>query len=287
VKVDGYVEKMYVDFVGRPVRKGDPLFSLYSPSLLSAQNEYLLALNTKRALGEGGALASNGEDLAAAARRKLELWDVPKSEIERLERTREASRTLVFVSPISGVVTAKNLVEGSTLRPGDTPYEITDLNVVWVMADAYERDLSRLRVGQPATFTLQAYPGRVFQGHVEFIDPLLDRNTRTAKVHLHFENPVNALKPEMFGQVVLEGTAEEGLRMPADAVVHSGNRDIVFVALGEGKFQPREVKLGAKSGDRVQVLEGVKEGEDVVTRANFLVDSESQLRSALQSMGGK
>jgi len=287
LKVGGYVERIYVDFVGRPVRRGEALFSLYSPELLSTQNEYLLALKTRGALAKGGVLGGSGDDLVASARRKLELWDVPRSEIDRLERTGESAKSLTFVSPISGVVTAKNVVEGSRLAPGDTPYEITDLAEVWVMADAYESDLAQVSVRMPATLTLAAFPDRVFQGSVAFIDPLLDPRTRTAKVHLHFLNPTGELKPEMYGEVVLQGTPRQGLTIPADAVIHTGTRDVVFVDLGEGKFQPREVQLGARDGERVEVVKGIEEGEKVVTRANFLVDSESRLRASLAAMAGK
>jgi membrane fusion protein, copper/silver efflux system len=287
VKVEGFVERIFVDFVGQSVRKGQPLFSIYSPALLATQNEYLLALATKDAMGKGAMAPSSGDDLLAAARRRLELWDVPAAEIDRLTRTREASKTLTLVSPISGVVTAKNVVQGARVSPGEAPYEITDLSVVWVMADAYETDLRRIRVGMKATLTLSAYPGRSFAGQVAFIDPLLDPQTRTAKVHLHVANGSRELKPEMFGEVVVQTRAQEGLRIPADAVLRAGNQEVVFVARGAGKFEPRAVELGRKSGDQVEVASGLAEGEEVVTRANFLVDSESQLRASLNTLGGK
>ena len=287
VKVGGYVERIFVDFVGKPVGRGQRLFSLYSPELLSAQTEYLLAVQTRKALSAGGQLSSDGDALVASARRKLQLWDVPESEIERLEKGGEASKSLTFVSPISGVVTAKNVVEGSKIAAGDTPYEITDLGMVWVMADAYETDLAQVRVGMAATLTLQAYPDRVFAGQVAFIDPLLDPKSRTAKVHVHFPNPTRELKPEMYGEVVLRGAEREGLTIPLDAVIHTGTKDVVFIDLGEGKFLPREVQLGHASGDQVEVVKGLEQGQKVVTRANFLVDSESRLRASLAAIGGK
>jgi Cu(I)/Ag(I) efflux system membrane fusion protein len=287
IKVEGYVERLHVDFVGRAVRRGQPLFAIYSPSLLAAENEYVLALRTRDALRQAGSLDENGTQLVEATRRKLQLWDVPASEIARLERTRQPSRTLTFLSPISGVVTAKNVVQGARVNAGDTPFEITDLDMVWVMADAYEGDLARVKTGMPATFTLKAHPGRAFRGTVAFIDPLLDPTTRTAKVHMHFDNPGAALKPGMYGDVTLEGKAREGLRIPADAVVRSGTRDVVFLALGGGKFAPREVMLGAKRGAEVEVVSGLAAGDQVVTRANFLVDSESQLRASLAALSEK
>lgn len=287
VKVEGYIERLYVDFVGRPVRRGQPLFSLYSPSLLAAQNEYVLALQTRDALDKAGSTDNSGAALVEGARRKLELWDVPRAEIQRLEQTRTPSRALTFYSPVSGVVTAKNVVQGASVNAGDTPYEITDLSEVWVMADAYEGDLASVRVGMPAVLTLKAYPGRNFRGKVAFIDPLLDAATRTAKVHMHFSNPGSELKPEMFGDVVLEGRDRDGLRIPGDAVIRSGTRDVVFLALGDGKFSPREVQLGARNGSEVEVKSGLEAGQHVVTRANFLVDSESQLRASLAAMTEK
>lgn len=287
VKVDGYIERMYVDFVGRAVRKGEPLFSLYSPSVLATENEYLLALQTRDALAKSGALADDGAALVASARRKLELWDVPAKEIERLEQSRYPSRTFTIPSPIAGVVTAQNVVEGARINPGDTPYEITDLSVVWVMADAYETDLSQVRVGMQASFILSAYPNQPFKGKVAFIDPILDPKSRTAKVHMHFVNPAHVLMPGMFGEVKLEEKVRDALRVPSDALVHSGAKDVVFLSLGDGKFEPREVRLGTKSGDQIEVVDGLVEGQQVVTRANFLVDSESQLKSSLSAIQGK
>ena len=295
VKIEGYVERVFVDFIGKPVRKGQPLFSMYSPSLLAAQDEYLLAIKTRRQLGQaaggagaaGGSTDRSGDDLVAASRRKLELWDVPPEAIERLARAGEPTKTLTFVSPISGVVTAKNIVEGAALRPGDTPYEITDLRMVWVMADAYESDVTRVRVGMPATLTLASYPNHPFKGRVEFIDPLVDPKSRTTKVHVHVANPTGELKPEMFGEVVLEGKPRSALRIPTDAVIRSGSKDVVFLALGAGRFAPREVHLGSRDGDFVEVVTGLVEGQEVVTRANFLVDSESRLRASLANLREK
>lgn len=286
IKVEGYIDHLFVDFVGMPVREGQPLFSLYSPSLVAAENEYLLARRTRDDLAARGAATDGGETLLAAARRKLEYWDVPAAEVERLERTGQAAKSLSIVSPIAGVVTAKNVVEGARVNPGDTPFEITDLSMVWVMADAYEGDLPRVHVGMPATFTVKAYPDQPFTGTVDFVDPLLDARTRTAKVHLHLMNPGGILKPEMFGDVELAGTGREGLQIPADAVIRSGESDVVFLALGDGKFAPQVVQLGARNGDLVEVTGGLEEGQAVVTRANFLVDSESQLRSSLAAIGG-
>jgi membrane fusion protein, copper/silver efflux system len=287
IKVGGFVDTVYVDYVGKPVRRGERLFSIYSPDLLSVQQEYLLALRTRKALAEGGIASGAGDDLVESARERLRLWDIPESEIERLERTGKPTKNLTLYSPMTGVVTKKDIVMGHRLNEGDMPYEITDLSRVWVLADAYESDLSRIRLGMPATLALQAFPNRTFSGKVIFIDPVLDPKTRTAKVRIEFPNPKGELKPEMFGEVTLQMPEREGLSIPADAVIDSGTRKVVFVAIGEGKLQPREVKLGSISGDRVEVISGLEPGDRVVTRANFLVDSESQLRASLAAMAGK
>lgn len=286
VKVEGYVERMFVGFVGQPVRRGQSLYSIFSPALVAAQKEYLVAVQTRAALRQGGTLAADGEALVVAARHKLELLDVPSADIDLLEQRGTPSREITIVSPIAGVVTAKNIVQGSRLSLGDAPYEITDLSMVWVLADAYETDLARVRIGAPATLTLKTYPDHPFTGKIAFVDPFLDARTRTVKVHIHVPNPAGELKPEMFGEVTLAGVARQGLIVPADAVISSGTRDVVFVAEGAGRFTPRPVELGVKDGDQVEVVRGLAAGEQVVVRANFLVDSESQLRSALTNLGG-
>ncbi len=287
VKVAGFAEQVFVDYVGKLVQAGEPLFSIYSPELLSVQEEYLLALRARKALADGGAVGAAGEDLVKSARERLRLWDIPDAEIERLERTRRPTKTLTLHAPMTGVVTKKDVVMGHRLQEGDMPYEITDLRQVWVLADAYESDLSRLKLGMNATLSLQAFPNRTFRGKVIFIDPVLDPKTRTAKVRLAFPNPTGELRPEMFGEVTLQAAERQGLRIPADAVIDSGTRKIVFVALGEGKFQPREVKLGVVGADYAAVVSGLSAGEQVVTRANFLIDSESRLRASLAAMGTK
>jgi len=283
VKFSGFIEHVHGDFIGRQIEKGEPLFTIYSPELLAAQDEYLLALRTRKKLGSG-ILASDGDSLVAAARKKLELWDVPPSEIARIERTGEASRTITFYSPASGVLTRKDVVPGMRVNAGDMPFEIVDLSRVWVLADAYESDLARVSVGMPAVLTLKAFPNRTFRGQVAFIDPFLDSTTRTAKVRIEFPNKGGELKPEMFGEVVLQGSGREGLRIPADAVIQSGTQNVVFVARGEGKFQPREIEVGAGDSQYVEVVSGLDEGDTVVTRANFLIDSESRLRASLAAL---
>ncbi|WP_338865650.1 efflux RND transporter periplasmic adaptor subunit [Myxococcus stipitatus] len=284
MKVPAFVERVYADFTGKPVRQGEPLFAVYSPELLAAQEEYLLALRTREALSQAGGMTTDGDALVAAARRKLELWDVPQATLERLTRTGEATRTLTLVSPISGVITKKDVVEGARLELGATPYEVVDLSRVWVLADVYESELRHVKVGMPATLQLKAFPNRVFAGKVSFLDPVLDSATRTVKVRLEFPNPDGDLRPEMFGEVVLRGASREALKIPADAVVPTGTSHVVFVALGDGHFAPREVRLGESDGKSVEVTSGLKAGDQVVTGANFLVDSESRLRASLSAL---
>jgi Cu(I)/Ag(I) efflux system membrane fusion protein len=291
LKVAGFVERIYVDFIGKKVRRGDPLFSIYSPELLATQEEFLLALKTREALGRApGALAAapgdDGEALVGAVRRKLALWDVPAEEVERLARTGEPSKTLTLYSPVAGVVTRKDVVEGMKLDAGAMPYEIVDLSSLWVLADVYESELRLVREGMPATLKLNAFPNREFTGKVVFIDPLLNPQTRTVKVRLTFANPAGELRPEMFGEVVLRGAPHQGLRVPPDAIIDSGIDKVVFVAVGEGKFAPRKVRLGETDATAVEVITGLQQGERVVTRANFLIDSESRLRASLAELAG-
>lgn len=284
VRVSGYIEKVFVDFEGMAVKKGDPLFSLYSPEIYAAEQEHLVALRTRRELS-GGMLGGDGEELVAASRRKLRLFEVPEAEVRRLERTGKAMQTVTLVSPVNGVVTMKNVVEGSAVKPGDSPYEITDLATVWIYADIYEADLGRVKVGMPATFNAESFRGRGFSGEVAFLDPVLDPETRTLKAHLRFKNPDGLLRPGMYGQVELKTEPRPALLIPADAVIPTGTRNLVFVSLDEGRFTPRELTLGEKSGDSVEALSGLTAGEEVVTRANFLIDSESSLRASLSALG--
>ena len=286
VKVEGFVEKLSVDFVGQSVAKGQPLFSIYSPEFVSAQREYLLALKTQKALS-GGSLQGSGGDLLEAARRRLTLWDVPKETIDNLEKTGEVQRALTLRSPISGIVTAKNVVEGARITPADIPYEITDLSHVWVLVDIYEAELGRAKVGMPADLTIQSAPGKTFKGRIVFVDPVMDPKTRTAKARVEFPNPKVELKPEMFGDVLLRGRGRKGIIVPLDAVLDSGTTKVVFISLGDGKFEPREVTTGTTVGEKVEILSGLKIGEEVVVRANFLVDSESRLKAALAQMSLK
>jgi Cu(I)/Ag(I) efflux system membrane fusion protein len=286
LKVDGFVDHLFVDFVGKPVAKGQPLFSFYSPDFVSAQEEYLLAVRTRKSLASG-ALASSGDDLVASAKRRLALWDVPEEAFDRLEKTGKAQRDIILRSPVSGVVTAKTVVQGSRLTPADIPFEITDLSHVWALADVYESELARVKVGQPGTLTLASVPGRTFKGRVVFVDPILDPKTRTAKVRLELPNLKGELKPGTYGEAVIQGPVHQGILVPLDAVLEAGTQKVAFIALGNGRFEPRSVTTGIRVGDQVEILSGLEPDEEVITRANFLVDSESRLQAALAGLAHK
>jgi Cu(I)/Ag(I) efflux system membrane fusion protein len=276
VKIEGFVEKLFVDSPGQKVSKGQPLFRLYSPELLAAQNEFLLALKTRAALGS----SVSGTELVESARKRLGLWDIPEAAIQELERSGIPTKTITIPSPVAGVVTMKSVVEGARISSMEAPFEITDLSSVWVVADIYEAELSQIRVGMTATLTLAAFPGRVFQGRVHFLEPVLDPKTRTAKVRITFANPSGDLRPELFGDVLLKSATRKGLLVPSDAVLDAGLRKVVFVEESENRFVPREVKVGAASGEMVEILSGLEKGESVASGAAFLLDSESRLRSA-------
>lgn len=288
LKVGGFVERVFVDFTGQAVAAGDPLFALYSPELLAAQEEYLVALRGREALAAANATPAalaDAERLLAAAQRRLALWDVPAATIERLAATGRAERALTFVSPIAGVVTRKAIVEGARLEAGSEPYTITDLGAVWVLADAYASELARVAPGLAARFTSDALPGREFAGRVSFVEPQLDATTRTLKLRLELPNPDGALRPELFGEVRFAAAPRRVLRLPVDALLDAGGGEwVVFVAAGEGRFAPRRVRIGEQGENTAELLGGLAAGERVVTAANYLVDSESRLRAALAAL---
>jgi RND family efflux transporter MFP subunit len=283
-KIEGWVETLSVNATGATVRRGDPLLTIYSPELVAAQEEYLVALRAARAAG-GDALPDvrrRAAELLESAQRRLLLLDLQPAQIEELERTGVSSLRIGLQAPNSGFVTQRNVTQGEKIDPGMTLLDIADLSRVWVIASVYEYELPFVRVGQRARVTLSYLPGRVYEGHVALVYPTLEASTRTAKLRLEFANPDLALKPEMFADVQLESDLGERLAVPDSAVLASGTRNIVFVAHADGLFEPREVRLGVRLPDRVEVLDGLIAGETVVTSGNFLIDSESKLQAALQ-----
>jgi Cu(I)/Ag(I) efflux system membrane fusion protein/cobalt-zinc-cadmium efflux system membrane fusion protein len=284
LRVEGWIRDLYVDYTGQPIQKGQPLFTLYSPDLLTTQQEYLLALKTRDQV-QGSVIAEareRADQLVTAARQRLSLWDLPPDEIRTLEEKRQALEVVVFRSPVSGFVIEKQALRGLHIMPGQTLYRVADLSVVWVEADVYERELSALRSGAAATITVDAYPGDHFTGRVIFVYPYLDERTRTNKVRFEFANRGGRLKPGMYANVELRGTDGMALTVPLDAVLDSGQEQVVFVAKGDGMFEPRTVKVGRRGANSVEILEGLEHGERVATGATFFLDSESQLRASLQ-----
>ena len=273
-KFRGWIEKLYVDSTGKAVRKGEPLFDIYSPDLYSAQNEYVLAL------------AQGTPGLRASARLKLALFDISDDQIAELERTRTPQRTLRMNAPIDGIVVEKLAVQGQMVEAGMKLYRLADLSLVWVQAQVYEEDLAFLKLGQEAEVSLSYLPDRKFKGRITYIYPTVDEKTRTARVRMEFHNPGLFLKPGMFATVGVRSELEpSALLVPDSAVLRSGEKNTVFVALDGGKFEPRVVTLGPRAENNMyQALSGLKEGEPVVTSAQFMLDSESQLREAVQKM---
>lgn len=283
-KVAGWIEVLHVDFLGASVEQGQPLFEVYSPALFQAQEEYLLALRTQREAS--GGREGQPLDLVASARTKLELFDVTPQQIDALAEAGRPSRTMAVLSPHTGTVIAKHANEGMRIEPGMQVFRIADLSRVWVLVTLYESQLPFVSEGQKAVMSLPYIPGQTFEGRVVYIYPYVDTRTREVQVRLEFENPTGLLKPGMFATVELQSTLKrEAVLAPRAAVIATGTRSVAFVSLGEGKFEPRDVRIGAETGDgRVEVLEGLRPGELVVTSGQFLLDSESRVREALAKM---
>src|SRR3989338_6844926 len=290
-KIQGWVEKLYIDFTGKEVNEGDMLLEVYSPELVSAQEEYLLALEYAKSLKNSKVegVAKGAESLLESARKRLQLFDVAEHQIKELEETKKHKKTLHIHSPVHGIVVQKNLLQGMFITPEMHLYVITDISKIWVYADIYEYEVPWVKIGQETEMTLTSIPGKVFRGVVTYIYPYLQAETRTVKVRMEFDNPNWELKPDMYANVKLESKiAESAILVPAEAVIRSGVRDIIIVSKGEGVFEPRDVKVGVDTGDgHLQILEGVKAGEDVVTSAQFLIDSESKLGEAVEKMRGQ
>ena len=284
-KYDGFIEHVYADFIGKFVKQSEPLLSIYSPDLFATQQEYLLALKGARELAnDPGDASLRGRALVDAVRQRLLLWDIRPEEIETLERDGVAKRSIDLYSDVSGIVLARQAVHGMRVTPADSLFDIVDLSRVWVLADVYEADLSSIHLGMSAAIETPSAPGRLLRGPVTFISPTVEPSTRTTKVRIEIGNPGGLLKPDMFADVSLNIDLGSALLIPEGAIIDAGERKLAFVDLGEGRYEPREVILGAKAESGFVVISGVTEGEKVVTAANFLIDSESSLRAAVQSM---
>ena len=284
VKIEGWIRDLYVDYTGQPIQRGQPLFTLYSPDLLNTQNEYLLALKTRDQMQQStiADARERADSLVASARQRLLAWDLPAEDLRKLDETRQPVDAVVFRAPVSGFVLEKQVVKGLHVMPGQSLYKVSDLSVVWVEADVYESELAAVRVGDAATVTVEAYPGERFTGRAIYIYPYLDEKTRTNKIRFQLANRSGRLKPGMFANVELTSRGRSGLVVPTNAVLDSGTEQVVFVAQGDGLFQPRKVTIGRRLGDSTEILEGLKEGDQVAIGAAFFLDSESQLRASLQ-----
>ncbi len=286
-KVGGWIEELYVSETGQQVKRGDPLLTLYAPDLVTTQREYLLALNNLRKvkLSPFPEVVQGAERLLSSARERLALWDITPEQIDRLERTGKVERTLTLYSPFDGVVLKRHVVEGAYAKPGQPLLKLADLSTVWVLADVYEQELPWVQSGTHADMTLTYHPGQIFHGRLDYIYPTLNPKTRVVQVRLIFKNPDLTLKPGMYANVSMTPrVAAQVVVVPKEAVIHSGRRNLAFIRLADGRFEPRTLTLGPEGDDGYQVLSGLVEGETVVTSAQFLLDSESQLKEAINKL---
>jgi RND family efflux transporter MFP subunit len=274
-KVEGWVEQLLVAVTGQAVRKGDPLLTIYSPQLVSAQQEYLITV-------QAGTKA-----LVSSARQRLQLWDVSDEQIAGLEKTGQVEKTLTLYAPASGFVTDKQVLAGQKIMPGDSLMVVADLSAVWGDADIYESDLPYVQIGMPMELTLPYWPDKTFQGKVSFLSPGLDPQTRTLKIRLEIPNPEGLLKLEMYADAKLNYLLGQRLAAPEAAIMRTGERDYAFRDSGDGRLVPVAVKLGVRNNGYYEVLSGLKVGDRVVTSANFLVDSESSMHAAIEAISGK
>lgn len=288
LKFAGWIDELFVSAIGDHVKKGQSLFTIYSPDIVATQEEYLLALQSIKELGQSEfpEVSRGAKDLLEATRRRFQLWDITPDHIRDLEQTGKVLRTLPMHSPITGTVIRMEARRGTYVSPGTELYMIADLAHIWVLGDIYEYELPFITAGQGATVTLSYDPGTKLHGHVGFIYPTLDPKTRTAKVRFELENPGEKLKPEMYANVALKIPLGTRLAVSRDAIIESGERQLIFIHHGDGKLEWRSVKLGVSAGGLVEVVEGLNEGEHIITSANFLIDSESQLKAAVGGMAG-
>lgn len=287
-KFEGWIEKLYVNTTGQAVKRGQPLLEVYSPDLVSAQNEYFIARQGEANLRNASPEAqASMRQLAEASQARLNNWDISTGQLQDMSKSSDARRSLTFRSPINGIVMEKKAVQGMRFIPGEVLYQIADLSSVWIVADVFEQDLALVQPGQVASAKLNAYPGKEFSARVSYVYPTLNPQTRTVPIRLELANPEGLLKPGMYADVELSAPAKgKVLTVPTSAVIFSGKSKTVLVELAPGRFEPRQIKLGMQGNDYVEVLQGLGEGEKVVVSANFLIDSESNLKAAFIGMSG-
>ena len=285
MKVEGWIEKLHVDYTGRYVKKGEPLVEIYSPELLATQQEFLSVLkwakqpDDKKKDDTLSLMLTRDADAALeAARQRLRLWDISDAQIKQIEQTGKPVRTLTLYSPVSGFVTQKMAVLGMKVMPGEKLFDIADLSDIWIIADIYEYEMPFVKVGQQAKITLSYFPGKELSSKIDYIYPTISADTRTAKIRLTLPNPGGQLKPQMFTNVEIRIDLGKKLTIPDSAVIDTGKGQVVYVDRGNGIFEPREIQTGLRADGTVEVLRGLKTGEKVATSANFLIDSEAQLK---------
>ncbi|MCH8874025.1 efflux RND transporter periplasmic adaptor subunit [candidate division KSB1 bacterium] len=288
IKFSGWIEKLFVERTGDFVRKGQPLFEIYSPELVATQEEYLLAYKNQQRLtgSEFKEVSFGAKSLLEATRQRLKFWDIRDKEIEQLERTGKVRRTLTIYSPVKGIIIHKNAIEGSYTKAGMDLFRMADLSTVWVYAHIFEYELPWIKVGQKVQMDLPYMPGRQFEGRVDYIYPYLDSKTRDVKIRVVFDNPAMELKPQMYANITIDSKAGDNvLVIPSEAIIRSGKRNLVFIDLGNGKFRPQDVIIGPEGEDGlIKIIAGLETGQQIVTSAQFLLDSESRLREAIQKM---
>jgi len=271
-KFNGRIEKLFVDKTGDYINQGEPLFEIYSPDLVQAQNEFLIALSNR---------GDTNSSLIEASKKKLELFGLTENQIEELRNSGKLNLTLIYYSPVCGTVIEKKVQEGMYVSEGTAIYEVAELSTLWNIAEVNESDLSAVKVGSNVKLKLKAYPGEEFMGRVTFIYPVINQQTRTVKVRSEFSSLTNKLKPQMYGETIFSADAGTGLLIPANAIIFSGNRNVVWVKTGTDMFEAHDVTLGLRYGDKYQILSGLYEGEEVASSGGFLIDSESQLKSGM------
>ncbi|HET6361390.1 MAG TPA: efflux RND transporter periplasmic adaptor subunit [Gemmatimonadota bacterium] len=285
-KIGGFVERLYVDFTGKALSRGQPLLEIYSPELVSAQEELLLARRLAETVGPSGVegVAAGSTDLVESAKRRLRYWDISEAQIERVLATGEVQKTLTLHAPVSGIVLEKNVLEGQAVRAGESLYRIADLSEVWIEAEVFEADLAFVQEGMDATVAFAGLPGTTYGGRVEYVYPTIDQQSRTMRARIALPNPGGRVRPGMYATVTLKRVLGEVLAIPRSAVLWTGEKAVAFVDIGEGRLMPHELSLGREGEDHVEVLAGVDPGMRVVTSAQYLIDSESNLAEVMRAM---
>lgn len=288
-RFEGWINHLFINTTGTLVKRGQPLLQIYSPSVLTSEEEYLVAKSNQNRLDHSSQQSRDvASELTRSALERLRLWDIPETEIRRLQSSNKVSSSITLLAPTDGVITEKPSVEGMRFSPGEVLYKIANLESVWLVAEIFEQDMAEVKVGQLSTFKLSSYPERLFKGTVTFVSPSLDPESRTVRIRIQMANPKGLLKPSMYGNVALEGlTHDVNVAIPESAVLDSGLRKVAFVMLEGHKFEPRELSLGVSGGGYVEVLNGITAGEHVVVSGNFLIDAESNLRAAVRGMKGQ